>query len=307
MPKVTIITPCYNAEKYIGQTIESVRNQTLTDWEHLVVDDGSTDGSSALVAEQAARDLRLRLIRQTNQGKCAACNRAMAAARGEYVAILDHDDLYKPQNLECKVAFLEAHPQAGMVYSDTEAIGADGELLAQAEAQRFQQRYDVGLDGYRVPIDDHDVWLFRYLVVADCIPMLTHLMRREAALEVGQFDARCWPSDDWDFWIRFSRQYEIHKIPQVLTSYRWHDSNFSRDDNRMAHARHAVYAKLRSDVTLTQDERKQLKAALHADVLEHARCCLSWGGEAVRHKKYADAARFYLRILRLRLTAATRY
>lgn len=302
MPKLTVITPCYNAEKYIGQTIASVQNQTFTDWEYLIVDDGSTDGSSALVAEQAARDPRLRLIPQINQGKCAACNRAIEMARGEYVAILDHDDLYEPRNLECKVAYLDAHPKAGMVYSDTDAIDGSGKPLPQTEAQG-RTRYAVGPDGRRVPVAQDDPHLFPYLVVDNCIPMLTHVMRQSAAQEVGAFDAACWPYDDWDFWLRFSRRFEMHRLPDALTLYRRHDSNASRDGARMAQGRHAVYAKLQADATLTSEERRHLNNALRADALFHAQCCRGWGGDALRAKNYAAAARYFLRAARLQASS----
>lgn len=300
-PRVTVITPVYNGERYLRATLESVLGQTFQDWEYLLIDDGSRAPCVALARELAAVDPRIRLLEQPNRGKAFACNLGLDEARGEFVAILDQDDLYYPDKLAAQIELLDLHPEAGMVYSNTDVVDGEGNLLDQSYADRYQQRYAVGPAGRRQAVDDSDVWLFPYLVVADCIPMLTHLMRRQAALAVGGFNQECWPSDDWDFWIRFSRRYPIHKINRELTAYRWHGANFSADMAAMGEIRAKIYARLLRDETLSEVERRQVKAAFLADLYEHADRCADWAGEAWGSGSRAGFLRYQVR--RAKLTA----
>ena len=101
MPKVSIITPCYNCDRYIGKTIESVRAQTFTDWEHIIVDDGSKDGSADAVRSYLSSDRRLQLIQQSNRGVASARNAGVnaLAIESEYLFFLDADDCLDPEML----------------------------------------------------------------------------------------------------------------------------------------------------------------------------------------------------------------
>lgn len=103
---VSIITPCYNGEKYISQTIRSVLAQSYENWEMIIVDDGSTDGSADIIHSFAQTDSRIRFIRQENAGSAAARNTAIRAAEGRYLALLDADDLWEPEFLEQQLAFM---------------------------------------------------------------------------------------------------------------------------------------------------------------------------------------------------------
>ncbi len=104
---VSIITPCWNGEKYIGETIRSVLAQTYPDWEMLIVDDGSTDGSRSVAESFAAEDARIRYFYQENAGSAAARNRGIREAAGRYIALLDADDLWDPEFLERQLAFMK--------------------------------------------------------------------------------------------------------------------------------------------------------------------------------------------------------
>lgn len=112
MPRVSVLIPTWNREKYLGEAVESVLNQTYRDFEVVVVDDGSTDGTEDLVR----RFGRVRYVWQPHSGIPAARNRALAEARGEFVAWLDSDDLYVPDKLEKQVAYLDAHPECEIVF-----------------------------------------------------------------------------------------------------------------------------------------------------------------------------------------------
>ena len=110
MAAVSVITPAWNAAAYIGETIASVRAQTFQDWEWLIVDDGSDDATPAMIAAEAARDSRIRLLRQSNAGPSAARNRAMQDARGAWFTFLDSDDVWQPGFLAAQLRVFDAHP-----------------------------------------------------------------------------------------------------------------------------------------------------------------------------------------------------
>lgn len=122
---VSIVTPAYKAEKVVAETIRSVQAQSYRDWEMLVVDDGSPDGTADVVAELARSDARVRLIRQANAGPAMARQKALDHARGRYVAFLDSDDLWLPGKLERQLAFMDAH-RAALSYTAFRRIQADG-------------------------------------------------------------------------------------------------------------------------------------------------------------------------------------
>lgn len=126
VPLVSVIIPCYNSAEHIEETLESVRAQTMPDLEMLVVDDCSSDGSVEVVQRVAARDSRVRLLRQpTNQGVARARNRALDQARGRYIAYLDSDDLWVPEKLERQIAFM-AERGIGACFTSYETIEQDG-------------------------------------------------------------------------------------------------------------------------------------------------------------------------------------
>lgn len=121
MPQVSIITPCYNASRYISQTIDSVLTQTFTDWEMIIVDDGSKDDSSEIVEKYVKKDSRIRLIQQPNGGSASARNHGIREATGRYIALLDADDLWLPQFLEKQIEFMK-EKKAICVYSSYKRI-----------------------------------------------------------------------------------------------------------------------------------------------------------------------------------------
>lgn len=129
MPQVSIITPVYNAADWLPETLAAVRAQTLTDWEHILVDDKSSDHSAAIVEAAAAEDPRFHLLRMTrNVGPSAARNLALDVARGRYIALLDADDLWLPEKLARSVEWMTAH-NYGFIYHDYRHISRDGSRM----------------------------------------------------------------------------------------------------------------------------------------------------------------------------------
>lgn len=114
---VSIIIPAYNAEKFLGEALDSVLKQTYADWEAIVVDDGSTDGTAEIAKNYSLKDRRIKYVYQENRRMAAARNKGISIAKGEYVAFLDADNIFWPNKLEAQVWFLESHPNCGISYA----------------------------------------------------------------------------------------------------------------------------------------------------------------------------------------------
>ena len=207
-PKVSVFIPVYNRERYVAEAIGSVLAQSFRDFELLVVDDGSTDGTRAVV--EAVPDRRVRLVcNGRNLGIPASRNRGLAEARGEYIALLDSDDWCYPDRLARQVAFLEAHPDYAEVGSWGRAMDEEGRPRAAIQ--------------YR-PVAPDDVkveFLFR------CAVKNRSVMGRTAVLrEYGYREdyARC---QDYDMHVRIARDWKVGNLPQILVRGRIHPGRWT--------------------------------------------------------------------------------
>jgi len=208
MPKVSVIIPTYNALKYLPETVESVLKQTFTDWEALIIDDGSCDGTSAWVAQ--IKDSRFKLISQTNQGSSSARNTGITAAQGEYIALLDADDLWEPTKLEKQVRFLEQNPSIGLVDTWTILINQQGKstgrvIVSSAEGDVWKQLVQ-----------------FKPVCCCDSTPLI-----RRSCFDVGLFNQDLPYLEDLDMWIRLAARYEFGVVKEVLVRYRQHPQSKS--------------------------------------------------------------------------------
>jgi GT2 family glycosyltransferase len=185
VPRVTIVTPAYNAQRSLAATLESALRQTVRDFELIVVDDGSTDGTLGVAESYAARDPRVRVIRQPNGGSAVARNTAIRAARGEFFALLDSDDLWMPDFLASQLAILTEHPDIDIVSAN--AINLGGEL-----------------DGTPLkPVSDGwaPISLLDLIEVEDSVCIMT-VFRRKVVDCTGGFDPSVLDNEDYDLWLR---------------------------------------------------------------------------------------------------------
>jgi glycosyltransferase involved in cell wall biosynthesis len=187
-PTVSVVVPAFNVEPYIRDCLGSVRVQTMREWECIVVDDGSTDGTAERVAK--CGDPRIRLIRQANKGVSAARNAGLAEARGRYVLFLDGDDLLHREALARLSAGLDADPQAVAAYGGVWALFEDGSSYPQKPLQR--RRFVSG---------DLLEALMRWEIFLSVGCTLT---RADTARAVGGFDESLRLSEDWEFWCRLA-------------------------------------------------------------------------------------------------------
>lgn len=208
-PKVTVIIPTYNRAHYLGDAIQSVCEQTFNDFELIVVDDGSTDGTLDLL--HSIHDLRLRVLQQEHRGISAAMNAGLRAAHGLYIARLDSDDVWFPDMLAGQVAVLDAHPEVGLVYAKGQAMDAAGTPLPMT----------IGMPE-RYPGDS-----FRSMIRENCTCNITVVVRRACFDRVGWYDETLQMSEDWDIWLRVARHYQFAYVDRIVARFRWHEGNIT--------------------------------------------------------------------------------
>jgi len=224
MPKISIIVPVYNAEKTISRAVQSVFAQTFTDYELIIVDDGSTDGSNRLIQNLIAafrgsdfsfKNINIQHINQENQGPAGARNTGIQLARGEYVAFLDADDQWDKEKLEIQMNAFKQHPQAGLVFSDMrhfviERVGKETlnkDQLVHA-SYLHERRYQHAASGM----------IYENLLHENFIFTPTVLVRKSVLDHVGSFDAQLKICEDYDLWLRIAQEYPIYFIDQPLVS-----------------------------------------------------------------------------------------
>ncbi len=205
-PKVSVIIPTYNRREYVQETIDSVLAQTYTDYEIIVIDDGSTDGTGE--ALQSRYGDRIHYEWQENQGESVARNRGIELARGEYIAFLDSDDLWLPEKLEKQIAFLQKATDVGMVCC---AI-----WLVDEKDQKFRA------DSVESCSENNDISLEMLLSRNHVSGPSTVVLHGAIVQRVGGFDPQIRFGEDWDFWIRVAGNSRIVALPEPLALIRRH-------------------------------------------------------------------------------------
>jgi GT2 family glycosyltransferase len=208
MPLICVIIPAYNASKTIQETIESVLNQTFTDFELIVINDGSQDATLEVV--DRIRDHRLKVFSYPNAGVSASRNRGLAKATGEFISFLDADDLWTPDKLEGQLQALQANPQAAVAYSWTDYIDEFGQFLYSGKH----------------PTVTGDV--YSELLLNDFLENGSNpLIRREALIQVGGFDESLFGPEDWELFIRLAARYPFVVVPRSQILYRLSTTSIS--------------------------------------------------------------------------------
>jgi glycosyltransferase involved in cell wall biosynthesis len=209
MPRVSVIIPAFNASRFISQAIESVLDQTFTDRELIVVDDGSTDDTASLVMKYGEK---LRYIYQKNQGLSSARNTGIVKAEGEYIGFLDADDYWDREKLRHQVALLDSSPDTGVVYTALKVVNKDNHEIEERGCL-VRGRIFFSL-------------LTENCVVGSCS---SALIRRECFEKAGTFDEMLSASEDWDLWLRIAPYYLFDFVDLPLTFYRIHEGNMHKD------------------------------------------------------------------------------
>lgn len=219
----SIIIPNFNHARYIGDAIQSVFQQDYPHYEVIVVDDGSTDNSREAVAQFGDQ---VRYIWQENQGLSAARNTGIRAAKGDYIGLLDADDMYEPNFLSVLVPVLRGNPDVEAVYCGYQFVDVSNNPLPQKEARAIP----------------HDL-LFQALVDGNFLVPESILVRRRCYESVGFFDVSLRACEDLDMWLRITSRYKVLGTTQLLTRHRVLPNSMSTDPSRQTENRLAVIRK----------------------------------------------------------------
>jgi GT2 family glycosyltransferase len=238
--EVSVIIPTYDRAYCLDRAVDSVLNQTHRNCRALIIDDGSTDATRALVAQRYANEPRVIYEYQSNQGVVASRNRGLTLARGDYIAFLDSDDAWYPWKVELQLACLAALPASvGMVWTDMNAINAEGEIVQERYLRKMYGAYtrhgterifehEASLDSLGIRIagiegDCKVYWgdIFSQMVTGNLVHTSTALLRRERALAVGPFNASLrFAGEDFDYHLRTCRAGSVAFVDVCSILYR---------------------------------------------------------------------------------------
>ncbi len=252
-PLVSVIIPAYNAQAFLRATLDSVLAQTYDRLEVIVVDDGSTDDTGAVVAAVKATDPRVRLITKTNGGVSSARNAGIAAARGDYVAFLDADDIWHPEKIAAQIDVLRPAGRERYVaaFSLHLRIDADGRVAGKSRSWPF--------DEFSLPA---------HIVLRPVGNGSSLIVRRDVAICAGGFDEDyvtrgAGGCEDFDFELRIAAQYPIACVRKYHVGYRVYDGNMSSDSPKMARAIHETldrHLQLHDDLSTYCRKMAELRA-----------------------------------------------
>lgn len=211
-PKISVLMAVYNGSRYIAEAIDSVLNQTFTDFEFLIIEDGSTDNTLQILQDYANRDSRIKLIQnEQNIGLTKSLNKGLSLAQGKYIARQDADDVSLPHRFEQQVAVFEQNPAAVLVSCSLELIDATGKTVGKQLRQNCQLH--------------HIAW---YLLFYNYLAGHSQVMfAKQPALELGGYCEQRRYSQDYELWCRLIQVGEVVILPDILLQHRMHDQRVS--------------------------------------------------------------------------------
>ena len=222
MPRVSVIMPCWNAARYLGRTLESLAAQTFRDFEAIIVDDGSTDETPLVLADWAARDRRLKVVRQEHQGLVAAPQRALDESAGELIARMDADDIAHPRRLEWQVGLMQERPEVTMA-------GGLVRMFPRAAMREGMRRYERWLNSVCTQEQ-----IARDMFVENPLAHPSVMMRADAVRGVGGYRDAGWP-EDYDLCLRlYGAGARFEKVPEVVLWWRDQPDRATRTHGRYA-------------------------------------------------------------------------
>jgi glycosyltransferase involved in cell wall biosynthesis len=206
--KISVMMSVYNGERYLKCALDSILSQTFTDFEFIIINDGSTDGSRKIL--ESYKDERIRLFSNENKGQMKSLNEAIGYSIGEYIAILDADDLSLPERFEKQVTFMDSNPGVAMCGSLVDFIDKDGNFI----------------ETYKVPISSREI---RREMFFHCPFIHSSVMIRKSVLDkIGYYNESFHRAHDYELWTRIVYRYPTYNLPEVLVWYRSHDHQFTK-------------------------------------------------------------------------------
>ncbi|MFH1095197.1 MAG: glycosyltransferase [Candidatus Micrarchaeota archaeon] len=257
IPKVSIIVPPRNKADFVGLTLASVRAQDFQDWEALVIDNRSSDGSQDVVKKLATADKRIRFIQNEEDiGIVGSLNRGLDEAKGEYVAVLHSDDLWEKNFLPSSIALLGKNPTAGLCFCKYKNIDEKG------GQHKIEARNRLAGESRLVPSRE----MFSLLIERDFMPVCTVLVRRDAHEKCGNYDPQFPGPSDYMMWLKIAYRFDGIYNADTTSSYRIYgsnDTNYLIDNNISIMEQYSMVKKLfRNYIPQGEEGAKQEKAML---------------------------------------------
>jgi len=272
MSTVSVIIHTYNNERFMAETVESVLNQTYKDYEIIVVDDGSVDGTRDALMPYMQK---IRYHYKENGGIASAKNAGIGLSQAEFVAFLDHDDLWAPDKLQLQMEHFNENPQIGLVYAKYTSFRDGKELRTKPEK---------GYSG----------WIFKELLSKSFIQTSTVVVKRECLDAVGPYDETFSLGDEYDMFLRIARKFQCGFVDKGLTRYRVHDTNASNNDFLFDNENLGVYKKIYNNFTdLDGVEKKILRKRIARYSMKVAEGLYSQG-KLEESKEYQKEANNFL-------------
>lgn len=242
MPIISVVIPVFNGEKTIQATLESVLKQTFKNFEIIIIDDGSFDSTLEIISKIS--DSRIKVFSYANSGASVSRNRGFSHACGEFIALLDADDLWTVDKLESQLTVLEENPQAMVAYSWSDCIEESGNFLRPS--CHFTYTGNV----------------FANLLVANFIGNgSVILVRQQVVKEIGDFNESLQAAQDWDWYLRLAYRYEFVVVPRVQVLYRESKNSISSHVNRLEEASITVIKKAFYQAPVSLDYLKKYSLA----------------------------------------------
>ncbi len=263
-PRVSVLMPVFNAELYVAEAVASILQQTFEDFELVVLDDGSSDHSAEIVEQTCGDDPRLRLIRSPHAGLSVRLVEGVAAARGEFIARQDADDISRPERFALQVAFLESHPDISVVGAGSLLIDPDGEPIRERHAPLSHREIEFQLLEGRGNAIFHSSAVFR----------------RAHVIDVGNYQPRAEPAEDVDLYLRLAERGRLANLPVTLLESRQHVSRVSSvRAGEQRRTLNTVLAEARRRRGLEDEESAPLPAI--PDQISQAESQRRWAREAI--------------------------
>ncbi|HBE16102.1 MAG TPA: hypothetical protein DEG17_18895 [Cyanobacteria bacterium UBA11149] len=297
MPKISIISPCYNQEKYIARAIDSMLAQTFTDWEQIIVNDGSTDNSKQIILHYTKKDSRIRLINQPNGGLQNARNNGFKASSpdSKYLLWFDPDDSLDPKILEIMVNYLEEHPHVGLVFCDYYLIDTEDKIIKTAKTpRRIPTKFGIQNLPYQTPETSF------ISVGFDCIPEAMAMVRRLVYEKTtGWAEWLGQGGEGIDLFIQVALLSEVHFIPQNLYYYRRHSQQTSQTTVKFEIQMEKLITKWKEGREIPEEAKA--KYAELAWLWEYRFFPYLWikeGRAMIRNSKYISGIRLHLKAIK---------
>ncbi|MBL7075079.1 glycosyltransferase [candidate division KSB1 bacterium] len=258
MPLVSVIIPTYNRAPLLSQAMESVLEQSIKDFELIVIDDGSTDDTREILRPFLPR---IQYFFQQNQGISVSRNKGIQISRGEYICFLDSDDSWHRHKLRRQLGFFPRNPDAWVCYTDEVWIRGG----RRVNPKRRHQKYSG--------------WIFDKVLPLCIVSLSSAMMKRELLARVGPFDESLPVCEDYDFWIRVASCYPIHFIPEpLITKWGGHGDQLSKKYPAMDRFRVRALEKALAANTLSSEQKRLVLKELVK------KCCILQKGYAKREK-----------------------